>query len=134
MLKPPLDSPYFLLTIYILSYSCPKNKGGTSIAEAGIHTKSERKDETFQHSYSEGRITQIALKLIIEPQLEPRSLGFGSNKSAHDAVYEIMKNLNFGCENVIDADITACFHNIDKQKLMEEVARKISDGSLLQPI
>ena len=39
-----------------------------------------------------------------------------------------MKYLNFDCENVIDADITACFDNIDKSKLMEQVARRISDG------
>ena len=59
------------------------------------------------------RITQTAIKIIIEPifesSFEPNSFGFRPNKSAHDAVGEVVKYLNYGCENVIDADITACF-------------------------
>ncbi len=84
------------------------------------------------------RITQTAIKIIIEPifetQFEPYSFGFRPDKSAHDAVDEIVKYLNFGCENVIDADITACFDNIDKSKLMEQVAKRISDGATLHLI
>ena len=45
-----------------------------------------------------------------------------------------MKYLNYGCENVIDADISGCFDNIDRHKLMEQVAKRISDGSLLHLI
>ncbi len=84
------------------------------------------------------RITQTAIKIIIEPifetQFEPYSFGFRPDKSAHDAVGEIVKYLNFGCENIIDADITACFDNIDKSKLMEQVAKRISDGAILHLI
>ena len=84
------------------------------------------------------RITQTAIKIIIEPifetQFEPNSFGFRPDKSAHDAVDEIVKYLNFGCEHVIDADISACFDNIDKHKLMEQVARRISDGAMLHII
>ena len=84
------------------------------------------------------RITQTAIKIIIEPifetQFEPNSFGFRPDKSAHDAVDEVVKYLNFGCENVIDADISHCFDSIDKHKLMEQVARRISDGSLLHLI
>ena len=84
------------------------------------------------------RITQTAIKLIIEPifepQFEPYSFGFRPDKSAHNAVDEIVKYLNFGCENIIDADITACFDNIDRHKLMEQVAKRISDGALLHLI
>ncbi len=84
------------------------------------------------------RITQTAIKIIIEPifeiQFEPNSFGFRPNKSAHDAVDEIVKYLNYGCEHVIDADISQCFDNIDKHKLMEQVARRISDGAMLHII
>ena len=84
------------------------------------------------------RITQTAIKLIMEPifepQFEPNSFGFRPNKSAHNAVDEIVKYLNYGCENVIDADISGCFDNIDRHKLMEQVAKRISDGSLLHLI
>lgn len=34
------------------------------------------------------------------------------NRSAHDAIDGIVKYLNFGCEYMIDADITSCFDNI----------------------
>ena len=84
------------------------------------------------------RITQTALKIIIEPifetQFEPNSFGFRPDKSAHDAVDEIVKYLNYGCENVIGADISQCFDNIDKHRLMEQVARRISDGAMLHII
>ena len=84
------------------------------------------------------RITQTAIKIIIEPifetQFEPNSFGFRPDRSAHDAVDEIVKYLNFGCEHVIDADISACFDNIDKHKLMEQVAKRISDGAMLHII
>ena len=84
------------------------------------------------------RITQTAIKIIIEPifetQFEPNSFGFRPDKSAHNAVDEIVKYLNFDCENIIDADISACFDNIDKHKLMEQIAKRISDGAMLHII
>lgn len=84
------------------------------------------------------RIVQTAIKIIIEPifetQFEPNSFGFRPNRSAHDAVDEIVKYMNYGCEHVIDADISACFDNIDKHRLMEQVARRISDGAMLHLI
>ena len=56
------------------------------------------------------RITQTAIKLIMEPIFEPqfgsKLFGFRPNKSAHNAVDEIVKYLNYGCENVIDDDIS----------------------------
>ena len=84
------------------------------------------------------RITQTAIKIIIEPTFEsgfePNSFGFRPDKSAHNAVDEIVKYLNFDCENIIDADISACFDNIDKHKLMEQIAKRISDGAMLHII
>ncbi|EQD53023.1 RNA-directed DNA polymerase (Reverse transcriptase), partial [mine drainage metagenome] len=84
------------------------------------------------------RITQTAIRIIIEPifeiQFEPNSFGFRPNKSAHDAVNEIVKYMNYGCEHIIDADISACFDNIDKHELMEQVAKRISDGAMLHII
>jgi group II intron reverse transcriptase/maturase len=84
------------------------------------------------------RITETAIKIIIEAifetQFEPNSFGFRPDKSAHDAVDEIVKYLNFGCEHVIDAYTSKCFDNIDKHRLMEQVARRISDGAMLHII
>ncbi|MGC8630772.1 MAG: reverse transcriptase domain-containing protein [Thermoplasmata archaeon] len=76
------------------------------------------------------RIVQTAIKIVIEPifesGFEPNSYGFRPDKSAHDAVDNIAKYLNFGCENVIDADITGCFDNIPKHELMEQISKRIS--------
>jgi group II intron reverse transcriptase/maturase len=84
------------------------------------------------------RIVQTAVRIVMEPifepQFEPNSFGFRPGKSAHNAVDEIVKYLNYGCEHVIDADISACFDNIDRHRLMEQIARRISDGSLLHLI
>ncbi len=81
------------------------------------------------------RVVQTAAKLVLEPifepGFEPNSYGFRPEKSAHDAVMEVVKWLNFGCEQVIDADITACFDTIPKGRLIEQVARRVVDGSML---
>lgn len=82
------------------------------------------------------RIVQQAVKIVIEPIFEAGfmecSFGFRPNKSAHDAVDEIVNYLNFGYEHVIDADITGCFDNIPKSILMQNVAARISDGRTLK--
>ena len=84
------------------------------------------------------RIVQAALKIVIEPifetQFEPYSYGFRPNKSAHNAVNEVAKYLNYGCEHVIDADIMGCFDNIPRNRLMEQISKRISDGSVLKLI
>jgi RNA-directed DNA polymerase len=81
------------------------------------------------------RVVQTAAKLLLEPifeqDFEPNSYGFRPDKSAHDAVMEVVKWLNFGCEQVIDADITACFDTIPKGRLIERVAARVVDGSML---
>ncbi|EQD47098.1 RNA-directed DNA polymerase (Reverse transcriptase), partial [mine drainage metagenome] len=62
------------------------------------------------------------------------SYGFRPERSAHDAVDEVTKWLNFGCEQVIDVDIEGCFDNIPKHPLMEAVARRVVDGAMLKLI
>ena len=81
------------------------------------------------------RVVQTAGKLVLEPifeaGFEPNSFGFRPGKSAHHAVREVVKYLNYGCERVVDADITGCFDNIPKGRLMEQVAKRVADGSVL---
>ncbi len=81
------------------------------------------------------RVVQTAVKLVIEQifeaDFEDCSFGFRPDRSAHDAVDEVVKYLNFGCEQVIDADISGCFDNIPKHPLMMAVARRIVDGTIL---
>lgn len=84
------------------------------------------------------RVVQTAAKLVMEPifeaGFEPNSYGFRPERSAHDAVAEVVKWLNFGCEQVIDVDIQGCFDNIPKGPLMTAVARRVVDGALLELI
>ena len=84
------------------------------------------------------RVVQTAAELVLEPifeaDFEPNSYGFRPGKSAHDAVDEVTKWLNFGCEQVIDVDIQGCFDNIPKSPLMEAVARRVVDGAMLKLI
>ncbi len=84
------------------------------------------------------RVVQTAAKLVLEPifeaDFEPNSYGFRPGKSAHDAVAEVTKWMNFGCEQVIDADIQGCFDNIPKLALLEAVARRVADGAMLKLI
>ena len=82
------------------------------------------------------RVVQTAVKLVLEPifevDFEPNSYGFRPNKSAIDAIREVAKWLNFGCENVIDADIKACFDAMPKGGIIEQVAKRVSDGMILK--
>jgi RNA-directed DNA polymerase len=84
------------------------------------------------------RIVQTAFLLVLEPIFEAdfadSSYGFRPEKSAHDAVREIAKFLNWGCIDVYDVDLEKYFDTVDHSKLMKLVARRISDGEILRVI
>ncbi len=84
------------------------------------------------------RIVQTAFLLVLEPIFEAdfadSSYGFRPEKSAHDAVREIYKFLNWGCTEVYDVDLEKYFDTVDHSKLMKLVARRISDGEILRVI
>lgn len=84
------------------------------------------------------RIVQTAFLLILEPIFEAdfaeTSYGFRPQKSAHAAVREIYKYLNWGCTEVYDVDLEKYFDTVDHSKLMKLVARRISDGQILHVI
>lgn len=84
------------------------------------------------------RVVQTAVRLLLEPifeqDFEPNSYGFRPGKSPLDAVTETVRWLNFGYEHIIDADITACFDNIPKGELIEQITGRIADGSILHMI
>ena len=83
------------------------------------------------------RVVQAALKLVLEPIFEaefmPSSYGFRPKRRAQDAVAEIVffttRPKNY--EWVLDADITACFDEIDHNALMVLVRRRIADKRVL---
>jgi group II intron reverse transcriptase/maturase len=84
------------------------------------------------------RIVQTAFLLVMEPIFEAdfaeSSYGFRPQRSAHDAVREIYKYLNWGCTEVYDVDLEQYFDTVDHGKLMKLVARRIADGQILHVI
>lgn len=82
------------------------------------------------------RVAQTAAKLILEPvfeaDFEDCSHGFRPGRRAHDAMEEIGSNLRAGRTAVYDADLSSYFDTIDHSLLMERVAQRIADGSVLR--
>lgn len=84
------------------------------------------------------RIVQTAFLLVLEPIFEAdfsaSSFGFRPKKSAHDAIREIYKYLNWGCVEVCDVDLEKYFDMVDHAKLMKLIARRIVDKQILHVI
>jgi RNA-directed DNA polymerase len=84
------------------------------------------------------RVAQAAVKVVLEPILEatfhPCSYGFRPKRSAHDAVREVKKFLNYGLVQVIDADIRDFFGQIPRGKLMRVIAQRVADSQILRVI
>jgi RNA-directed DNA polymerase len=83
------------------------------------------------------RVVQASLKLVLEPIFEadfkPCSYGFRPKRRAQDAIAEIhhLGSPNRNYEWVFEADITACFDEINHRVLMDRVAARISDKRVL---
>lgn len=84
------------------------------------------------------RVVQMATKLVIEPifeaDLEDNAYGYRPERSARDAVEVVHEELNNGRRDVVDADLASYFDTIPHDQLLESVARRISDGSVLKLI
>lgn len=83
----------------------------------------------------EDRIVQAALVRLIEPIFEAKfmgvSYGFRPERSAHNALAELVAAMEQGFTQIVDADITDCFGSIPWTPLVEEVARGVSDPKVL---
>jgi len=81
------------------------------------------------------RVVQAALKAVLEPIFEadfqPCSYGFRPNRRAQDAIAEIQHLASRSYEWVLEADIQACFDNIDHAALMERMRERVSDRRVL---
>lgn len=76
----------------------------------------------------------MILEPIFEADFSQSSFGFRPKKSAHEAVREIHKYLNWGCEEVYDVELEKYFDTVEHTKLMKLVALRVSDGRVLQVI
>ena len=82
------------------------------------------------------RVVMTAAKMVLEPIFEadflPVSFGFRPKRSAHQALEAIRVTANRGADWVLDADIKACFDEIDHDALMGQVERRVVDGEMLK--
>lgn len=81
------------------------------------------------------RVVQTACKLvlepIIEPHLHPDSYGYRPGRRAQEAVEAIEASLKAGYRYVYDADLSAYFDTIPQERLLDKLARHISDQNYL---
>lgn len=82
------------------------------------------------------RVVMTAAKIVLEPIFEadfsPVSFGFRPKRSAHQALEAVRQATNGGRGWVLDADIKACFDNIDHDALMAQVERRVVDRQVLK--
>jgi group II intron reverse transcriptase/maturase len=82
------------------------------------------------------RVVMAAAKIVLEPIFEagftPQSFGFRPKRSAHQALEAVRVAAKQGRVWVLDADIKACFDQIDRQALMAQVERRVSDRKMLK--
>ena len=82
------------------------------------------------------RVAQAAAKIVLEPIFEadfqPVSYGFRPKRSAVQAKETIRKAFIAGFTQVAEADIQGFFDNLDHDRLMAEVARRVSDRRVLK--
>ncbi len=77
------------------------------------------------------RVLQTAAKLVLEPIFEasflPCSYGFRPQRSAHQALERIRKEVNGGARWVVEVDFRDFFGSLDPGLLLGLVARRVSD-------
>lgn len=82
------------------------------------------------------RVVMAAARIVLEPVFEAdflaSSFGFRPKRSAHMAIEAIRVQANRGGNWVLDADIKACFDEIDHDALMAEVGRRVVDRQMLK--
>jgi RNA-directed DNA polymerase len=82
------------------------------------------------------RVVMAAARIVLEPVFEAdflaSSFGFRPQRSAQMAVEAIRVEANRGAGWVLDADIRACFDEIDHGALMAEIGRRVCDRQMLK--
>ena len=82
------------------------------------------------------RVAQQAAKIVLEPVFEadflPCSYGFRPKRSATQAMERLRTGFIEGCQVVAEFDIRNFFGEIDHDRLLAEVARRVSDRRVLK--
>src|SRR3954452_17159105 len=81
------------------------------------------------------RVVQAALKLVLEPIFEadfqPCSYGFRPGRRAQDAIAEIHFLTSRSYQWVVEADIKACFDDLDHTAIAGRVRRRVADKRVI---
>lgn len=75
---------------------------------------------------------KIVLEPIFEADFSPASFGFRPKRSAHQALEVVRQTANKGAVWVLDADIKACFDEIDRNALVAQVERQVVDRKMVK--
>jgi RNA-directed DNA polymerase len=82
------------------------------------------------------RVVETALRNVMEPIFErdfaEHSYGFRPGRGCKAALRRVDHLLKAGHTWVVDADLQSYFDTIPKQKLMEQVAKKVADSRVLE--
>jgi RNA-directed DNA polymerase len=82
------------------------------------------------------RVVMTAAKIVLEPVFEADfvdvSFGFRPKRSAHDACEAVRVAANKGYDWVLDADVRDCFGTLDRDVVMLQVERRVSDRAMLK--
>ncbi len=81
------------------------------------------------------RLIQQAVLQVLQPQWDPTfskwSFGFRPGRSARQALRCAQKHLRSGYRHVVDMDLEKFFDRVNHDKLMGEIAKRVSDKRLL---
>jgi RNA-directed DNA polymerase len=81
------------------------------------------------------RVIQQAISQILTPVFDPHfsesSFGFRANRSAHQAVRNVLKLIQRGYAYAVDIDLAKFFDTVNHDILMNRVSRKVSDKGIL---
>jgi RNA-directed DNA polymerase len=82
------------------------------------------------------RVVQGALKLILEPIFEADfqsgSYGYRPKRTTHEAVDRVAQAIVQGLTRIIDLDLRAYFDSVQHSLLLEKVARRVQDRSVMR--
>jgi RNA-directed DNA polymerase len=99
----------------------PKESGG--VRPLGIPTVLDR---VIQQAISQ------VLTPVFDPHFSEQSYGFRPNRSAHQAVRKVEKDMREGYRYAVDLDLEKFFDSVDHDILMNRVARRVRDKGLLK--
>lgn len=95
---------------------------GSGIRQLGIPTVMDRIIQQAIHQ---------KLVPIFDPTFSEHSYGFRPNRRAQQAVLQVQKYIQEGCEWVVDIDLEKFFDKVNHDMLMARVARRVKDKKIL---